>query len=148
MYTIYIDGACSGNPGPGAVGLVVCTAEGRELRRYSKAFPQATNNQMELRAAIAALMAVPTSSVTIVSDSAYVVSGATQWLPRWKANHWHTTTKAPVANQELWQALSQLLTARRAPVTWIRKSDTEEPKIELAHNLAQETLWAWKAHQS
>src|SRR5262245_14000344 len=98
---VHTDGACSGNPGPGGWGAVL---RWRERRRELSGFePQTTNNRMELRAAIAALEALKRPmSVQLHTDSNYLRSGVTVWLPRWKANGWRTADKKPVKNQDLW----------------------------------------------
>ncbi|MDR1598621.1 MAG: ribonuclease HI [Oscillospiraceae bacterium] len=104
----YTDGACSGNPGPGGWGAVLLYGDKRkELSGYD---PSTTNNRMEIQAAIAALTALQRPcDVELYSDSAYVVHAFTQrWLASWQRNGWKTSTKQPVLNQDLWQALLEL----------------------------------------
>ncbi|AFY75136.1 ribonuclease HI [Synechococcus sp. PCC 7502] len=116
--TIYTDGACSGNPGAGGWGVVINFSDGsrRELRGR-KAFT--TNNQMELEGAIAGLRfwqeLDPDQSVKLFTDSKYVIDGITKWIKGWKQNNWRTASKQPVKNQELWQILDQLNSAK---VSW------------------------------
>lgn len=109
---LYTDGACSGNPGPGGWGLIlVHPASGKTLER-SGGEPLTTNNRMELLAVIEGLSALkrPTR-VEIVSDSAYVLNGLSQWLAGWKKNGWRRKEKngwAEVKNVDLWQRLDEL----------------------------------------
>ena len=113
--TIYTDGACRGNPGPGGWGAVLLY--GGHRREISGASAQTTNNRMELTAAIQALEALSRpSAVDLYTDSTYLKDGITRWLPNWKARGWRTASKAPVKNRDLWEALDAL--AGRHDVTW------------------------------
>ena len=109
--SIYTDGSCLGNPGPGGWAIVIYLADGSvyEDGGYD---PDTTNNKMELQAAIASLQFIKKhqnqQSVIIYTDSEYVKKGITQWLKGWKKNNWQNSKKEPVANQELWQILDQL----------------------------------------
>lgn len=113
--TIHTDGGCHGNPGPGGWAAVLeCAGVRKEL---SGGAPATTNNRMELCAAIEALRALNESCrVTVFTDSVYVRSGITQWLPAWKARGWRTATKQPVKNEDLWRQLDEQ--ASRHHVTW------------------------------
>ena len=113
--TIYTDGACSGNPGPGGWGAVLLS--GAHRRELSGASADTTNNRMELTAAIRALEALTRpAAVDLYTDSTYLKNGITAWLPAWKARGWRTAAKAPVKNRDLWEALDAL--AGRHDVTW------------------------------
>jgi len=102
--TIYTDGGCKGNPGPGGWGVVLIA--GRHRRELSGAEPHTTNNRMELRAAIEGLRALNRRcQVTLVTDSEYVQNGITTWINGWQRNGWKTRDKQPVKNAELWQEL-------------------------------------------
>ena len=102
--TIYTDGGCKGNPGPGGWGVVLIA--GRHRRELSGAEPHTTNNRMELRAAIEGLRALNRRcQVTLVTDSEYVKNGITTWINGWQRNGWKTKDKQPVKNAELWQEL-------------------------------------------
>jgi ribonuclease HI len=113
--TVYTDGACSGNPGPGGWGALLLH-KGRE-RELSGGEALTTNNRMELMAAIMALNALTKPcTVELHTDSQYVRNGITQWLPGWKARGWLTADRKPVKNDDLWKALDEA--ARRHRVTW------------------------------
>ncbi len=107
--TIYTDGACSGNPGPGGWGAILMY---RDQKKEMSGFePNTTNNRMELLAVIEALKALKTPcEVSIHTDSAYVCNAFQQnWLNNWKANGWKTASKRDVENQDLWRALLEAL---------------------------------------
>lgn len=106
--TIYTDGACSGNPGPGGWGVIMMYKENKkELSGFSK---ETTNNIMELTAVIKGLenLKFP-CEVDLYSDSAYVVNGFEKgWIYNWVKNNWKTADKKPVKNKEEWQRLYEL----------------------------------------
>lgn len=113
---IYTDGACSGNPGPGGWGAVLRYGEHLKELHGGEAAPT-TNNRMELMAAIQALESLTRRvTVRVHTDSTYVRSGITQWLPAWKSRGWLTVDKKPVKNADLWQRLDAA--AARHDVTW------------------------------
>jgi len=106
--TIYTDGACSGNPGPGGWGAILMyQGNSKEISGGCK---DTTNNIMELTAVIKALkMLKYACEVDLYSDSAYVVNAFKQkWIENWKKNNWKTANKEPVKNKELWQELDNL----------------------------------------
>lgn len=106
--TIYTDGACSGNPGPGGWGaILMCQGNRKEISGGCK---DTTNNMMELTAVIEALkMLKYACEVDLYSDSAYVVNAFKQkWIENWKKNNWKTASKEPVKNKELWRELDNL----------------------------------------
>ena len=109
--TIYTDGACSGNPGPGGWGAILMYRE--QKKELSGFEPDTTNNRMELRAVIEAVRALNTAcSIKIHTDSAYVCNAFHQgWLNNWKANGWKTSSKRDVENQDLWRELQDVLSA-------------------------------------
>jgi len=113
---IYTDGACRGNPGPGGWGaLLIFKSQEKEV---SGAEIQTTNNRMELMGAIMALAALTRGChVRLHTDSKYVCTGVTDWLPNWKARGWKTADKKPVKNQDLWERLDA--EAQRHEVKWI-----------------------------
>lgn len=109
--SLYTDGACSGNPGPGGWGAVVCFADGN-CHELGGADPQSTNNRMEMQAAVAALEffanSGQTEPVTLYTDSEYVKNGITKWIQGWKNKGWKTSTGKDVVNQDLWHLLDKL----------------------------------------
>jgi ribonuclease HI len=112
---IWTDGACSGNPGPGGWGAVL--RYGETEKELSGGEAATTNNRMELMAAIQALEALKGRvTVTLHTDSKYVMDGVTKWIHGWKKNGWKTADKKPVKNDDLWKRLD---TAReRHDVSW------------------------------
>ena len=107
--TIYTDGACSGNPGPGGWGAILIYNEHeKEISGNSK---NTTNNIMEMTAVIEALKLLKENcNITIHSDSAYVVNSFEKdWITNWQKNNWQTADKKPVKNKELWQEMINLL---------------------------------------
>ncbi len=96
-----------------------------------------TNNRMELMGTITALEALTwPSQVTLSTDSAYVKNGITQWMPRWKANGWHTVDKKPVKNQDLWERLDKALASHRIEWRWV-KGHAGDPDNERVDKLAR-----------
>jgi ribonuclease HI len=116
---IYTDGACRGNPGPGGwAALLICGGERKELSGSEAA---TTNNRMELCAAIEGLAALKRRcAVKLYTDSKYVLQGATEWLPNWKARGWRTAAKAPVKNQDLWQKLDGVASGQDIEWHWVK----------------------------
>jgi len=107
--TIYTDGACSGNPGPGGWGAILMY--GDHCKELSGGEPETTNNRMELTAVIESLRKLnQPCEVSIYSDSAYVVNCFKQgWYERWQTNGWRNAKNQPVENQDLWQQLLLLM---------------------------------------
>jgi len=114
---IYTDGACKGNPGPGGWGVLL--KSGTTEKELYGGERLTTNNRMELMAVIQALQALKRPcAVTLHVDSQYVLKGMTEWLAGWKAKGWRTSTKQPVKNQELWQALDALVNGAGHEIQW------------------------------
>ena len=106
--TIYTDGACSGNPGPGGWGAVLLYKDKKlELSGYEE---HTTNNRMELLAAIQALARLKKPClVNLYSDSSYLINAfILKWLDNWQKNNWLKSDKKPVENRDLWQRLLYL----------------------------------------
>jgi ribonuclease HI len=113
--SIWTDGACSGNPGPGGWGAIM--QFGDREKELSGGESATTNNRMELTAAIAALEALTRPcAVDLYTDSQYVRGGVTSWMTAWKARGWRTAERKPVKNVELWTRLDQA--AERHDVVW------------------------------
>ena len=120
----YTDGACSGNPGPGGWGVLMIARENGSVvkeRTLSGGEGQTTNNRMELMAAISALEALTRDSdLIIVTDSAYVKNGITEWMDNWKRKGWRTAGGPPVKNVDLWQRLDAARLRHRVEWRWIK----------------------------
>lgn len=116
--TIYTDGACSGNPGPGGWGAILMYKDNK--KEISGGKENTTNNVMELTAVIEALKLLKfPCKVNLYSDSAYVVNAFTQkWINNWQKNSWKTADKQDVKNKELWQELLTLTKTHQ--VTFIK----------------------------
>lgn len=141
--TIYTDGACSGNPGPGGWGSILQYGEhSREISGYEA---ETTNNRMELYAAIAALALLKEPcEVELYSDSAYLVNAFNQhWLDNWQRNGWRNSKKDPVENQDLWQELLRLTGAHR--VRFIKvKGHADNPRNNRCDELAREAIQEYR----
>lgn len=119
MISIFTDGACSGNPGPGGWAAIV--VEGSRVVELAGREEPTTNNRMELGGVIAGLRAVSAmpGAAVVHSDSTYVISGITTWIKGWKRRGWTTAAGEPVKNADLWRALDALVDARgRGGVEW------------------------------
>ena len=117
--TIYTDGACSGNPGPG--GWAAIPIYGKHEKELSGGEAETTNNRMELSGAIAALGALTERcSVTLYTDSQYIERAVNEhWLDGWKKRGWRRR-EGPVKNLELWQELDRLLGEHSVAVRWVK----------------------------
>ena len=131
----WVDGACSGNPGPG--GWAALIRKGKSERVYDGHCPETTNNRMELTAVISALEMLDDGDTTILhSDSKYVVNGITKWVKKWQKNNWITSDKKRVSNVDLWERLIVLGKKHRVQFKWIRGHSTYE--IDLVDKFAKE----------
>src|SRR5712691_1202491 len=120
--TIFTDGACLGNPGPGGWGVIL--RSGAVEKELSGCDPATTNNRMELQAAIEGLSALTEPcDVDLYTDSQYVRNGMHTWLANWKRNGWRTADRKPVKNVDLWQRLDQLVGAHQVRWHWVRGHD-------------------------
>jgi ribonuclease HI len=120
--SIYTDGAAEGNPGPGGYAALIRIA-GQPDREVYGGDPHTTNNKMELTAAIVGLRAAidaGATSMTVISDSEYLIKGMTRWLSGWVAKNWLTAEKQPVKNRELWEQLAELAKSRAIEWNWVR----------------------------
>ncbi|MFY0594841.1 MAG: ribonuclease HI [Cognatishimia sp.] len=143
----YTDGACSGNPGPGGWGVLLRATDGDTVvkeRELSGGEAETTNNQMELMAAIMALETLErASTLTVVTDSAYVKNGVTGWIHGWKRNGWRTSSKKPVKNVELWQRLDAAQARHSVTWEWV-KGHAGHPENEKADELARAGMAPFK----
>ena len=124
--TLYTDGACSGNPGPGGWGAVL--RYGKTEKELSGGEPRTTNNRMELTAAIRALEALRAPcQVTLYSDSRYLVDGITKgWARSWQARGWVKPDKKPALNPDLWERLLALCETHVVTFCWVRGHASNE----------------------
>lgn len=144
----FTDGACSGNPGPGGWGVLLRAVEDDTVlkeRELSGGEPGTTNNRMELMAAIMALETLGRpSTITIVTDSAYVKNGVTGWIHGWKRNGWKTSNRKPVKNVELWQRLDEAQARHDVTWEWV-KGHAGHPENERADELARAGMAPFKS---
>ena len=116
---IYTDGACRGNPGPGGWGALIKFDNAQ--KEIFGGQNNATNNQMELSAAIEGLSTLKEPcNVTLFTDSKYVMDGITQWIQNWKKNNWKTSAKKDVKNKELWKQLDYLMVYHQVQFHWVK----------------------------
>nr|WP_319515989.1 ribonuclease HI [uncultured Cohaesibacter sp.] len=140
--TIYTDGACSGNPGPGGWGALLTMGDHEKELCGGEA--NTTNNRMELTAAIEALNALTRAcDVDLYTDSQYVKGGITGWIYGWKKNGWKTAAKKPVKNAELWQALDDALKRHKVEWHWV-KGHAGHDGNERADELARRGMAPYK----
>jgi ribonuclease HI len=117
--TIFTDGACSGNPGPGGWGAVLIY-NGHEKDLHGGE-AHTTNNRMELMGAISALETLKRPcTVDLHTDSQYMRNGITQWIHGWKRNGWKTADKKPVKNADLWQRLEAAIGRHQVRWHWVK----------------------------
>lgn len=143
----YTDGACSGNPGPGGWGALLVASDGDTVlkqRELKGGEGDTTNNRMELMAAISALEALERpSTLTVVTDSAYVKGGITAWMHGWKRNGWKTSTHKPVKNEDLWKRLDAAQARHDVTWKWV-KGHAGHPENEKADQLARAGMAPFK----
>jgi ribonuclease HI len=136
--TIYTDGACSGNPGPGGWGALL-RFNGQE-KELSGGESQTTNNRMEMTAVIEALRALNSRcSLEITTDSEYVKNGITKWIFSWMKNNWKTKARKDVKNRELWEELWKLSQEHDIQWKWI-KGHSGHPENERCDELARSEI--------
>ncbi len=135
IVSMYTDGSCLGNPGPGGWGVVL-RWNGSE-KELSGGEPATTNNRMELMAAIRALQGLSRAvQVEIYTDSTYVRDGITKWIHNWKRNGWKTAAKKPVKNDDLWRELDEQMQRHNVTLHWV-KGHAGHPENERADDLAR-----------
>ena len=140
--TLYTDGACSGNPGPGGWACVLLYK--KTEKELSGGAAETTNNRMEITAVIEGLKALKEScSVEIYTDSKYVLEGATKWLEGWQEKGWKRADKKPVLNVDLWQELAELLKQHEITWQWV-KGHAGNPYNERVDALAVEQRDSYK----
>jgi ribonuclease HI len=141
--TIYTDGACSGNPGPGGYAAVIIDSKGTEVS-VSGGEKNTTNNRMEMLAVIHALKYVRALTnykdiqIQFFIDSQYVLKGITEWIEGWKRKNWKSTTGL-VKNRELWEEIDALRQGVNIKWTWV-KGHNEDKYNEIADELARSEI--------
>lgn len=136
---IYTDGACKGNPGPGAFAAVLLS--GAHRREIAAGYRLTTNNRMELLAAIRALELLrEPCEVVVHSDSKYLVQAINdKWIDGWQKRGWKTANREPVKNQDLWQRLLAATGAHRITWKWV-KGHAGNKENERCDQLANEAV--------
>lgn len=135
--TIYSDGACQPNPGPG--GWAVLLRFGEHVKTRTGSELQTTNNRMELTAVLEGLQALTQPCrVDFYTDSQYVQRGLTEWLPRWRARNWKRKDGA-LANADLWQALDTAIQKHTIQWHWVR-SHAGNQDNERVDRLAKQSI--------
>ena len=138
LVTVFTDGACSGNPGPGGWGAIL--RFGDHEKEISGGEAHTTNNRMELMAAISALEALKRPcNVVLHTDSQYVQQGISSWIKQWKKNGWRTADKKPVKNTDLWQRLDTAIERHKVDWRWVKGHDGHEMN-ERADELARSAI--------
>jgi len=134
---IFTDGACSGNPGAGGWGAVML--DGNITEKYNGSELNTTNNRMELRAAIEGILKAPNDTIIVLyTDSKYVKEGITTWIKNWKCNHWLTSNKKPVKNQDLWKKLDVLNQEKNISWEWVKGHQDNHDDKSIYNNMADE----------
>ena len=135
---IFTDGACRGNPGPGGWGVLL-RYQGKE-RTLHGGEVETTNNRMELMAAIVGLESLKEPfSVTLTTDSKYVMNGITDWIENWKKKAWKTAAKKPVKNEDLWRRLDEVSQQHEINWQWV-KGHSGHRENELVDALANQGI--------
>lgn len=120
--TLYADGACSRNPGPG--GWAAILIYGEKVKKLSGFQQDSTNNIMELTAVIEGMKALKEKcEIDIFTDSKYIVDAVSEWLPNWQRNGWKTSAGKPVKNVELWREIVELKGFHKIKWNWIKGHD-------------------------
>lgn len=137
--TIYTDGACSGNPGPGGFGIVIIYNDVR--RELSGGFKLTTNNRMEIIAVVEALKFLKQPcNVNLYSDSKYVIDAIKKgWVDKWKKNNWYRTKSQKASNIDLWQELLKLLAIHNVNFIWV-KGHNDNKENERCDYLARQFI--------
>ena len=136
--TIWTDGACRGNPGPG--GWAAVLIKDHHEKELTGAEPETTNNRMELTAAIQGLRALKRRCrARLFTDSEYLKRGITEWLENWKRRGWKTSDRKPVKNLDLWQEIEALTAKHDIEWHWVR-AHSGIPENERVDQLANRAI--------
>ena len=135
MIKIYTDGSCIGNPGSGGWAVIILNGDKQDIISGRK--KNTTNNQMELMAAIKALVFLKKKQkIRIYTDSNYVKEGITNWIKIWEKNNWKTANKKKVKNIELWKKLKTLSNFHDIEWKWV-KAHSGDPMNNMVDKLAR-----------
>lgn len=138
--TLYTDGSCLGNPGPGGYAAVLIYKQHR--KELAQGYELTTNNRMELMAAIAGLQSLSEPcQVKLTTDSQYVRQGITQWIHGWKKRGWKTANREPVKNVDLWLLLDSEIQRHDVEWFWV-KGHSGHPENERCDELARNAALA------
>ncbi|MDG7056156.1 MAG: ribonuclease HI [Wolbachia endosymbiont of Meromenopon meropis] len=136
--TIYTDGACFGNPGTGGWAAIILFQNSRKCI-YGRE-ENTTNNKMELKAVINGLKVLKIScNINLYTDSLYVKYGITEWINKWKANCWKTSSKKSVKNMELWKELDNIALQHKINWQWVKAHNGDKYNEE-ANSLARKAV--------
>jgi ribonuclease HI len=142
--TLYTDGSCLGNPGPGGYAAVLIYKQHR--KELAQGYELTTNNRMELMAAIAGLQSLSEPcQVKLTTDSQYVRQGITQWIHGWKKKGWKTANREPVKNVDLWLQLDSEIQRHDVEWFWV-KGHSGHPENERCDELARNAALAADSH--
>jgi ribonuclease HI len=139
--TVYTDGSCIGNPGPG--GYAAILKRGGTRKELAGGDPKTTNNRMELMGAIVALESFTRPlPVTLVTDSQYVINGITMWIDRWKVTGWKGSDRKLMKNADLWQRLDMARQRHQVEWRWVRghSGDQENTRADALANAEAEKM--------
>ena len=146
--SIFTDGACSGNPGPGGWGALLVAQKNGKIISKKEIFggeELTTNNRMELTAAIKGLHELTKpSDVTIVTDSKYLKDGMTKWLSQWVLNGWQNSAKKNIKNVDLWKEIYSVSRIHKVSWSWVKGHDNHEEN-ERADFLARSGMKEFKS---
>ena len=132
---LYTDGACSGNPGKGGYGFILCYKE--TTKEFSQGYKFTTNNRMEMMAVIYGLKKLKEPcEVTVTTDSRYVLDGMTKWIFSWLKKGIFTNNPQKIKNADLWKELYNLSRVHKLSWQWI-KGHNEHPQNERCDELAR-----------
>lgn len=116
---IYTDGACIGNPGLGGWGAIIINQNNE--KKISGGSELTTNNRMEMQAVVEALECIETaSSITLYTDSKYIINGISSWIYKWKGNNWTSSNKRPIKNIDLWKIIDSLTSKHDIEWKWVK----------------------------
>lgn len=139
--TVYTDGACSGNPGPGGWGAVFLADDYRCFLNGGER--DTTNNRMEMMAALMAIEQLlkfrPNAKTTLITDSKYLKDGVNLWMKNWKKNGWQTALKKPVKNKDIWIRLDEAVNGLKITWQWVKGHSGDEYN-DLADTLARKAI--------